>query len=150
MRTAVLGLDVGTTSAKVTAFAANGERLGDAEVGYPLDEPAPGAAEQDSQTVVDGVVAAAREAITEARDGGAQVAGLACSTAMHGLVGLDAGDRPLTRLLTWADTRAAAQAERLKAEHPQLHGRTGTPLHPMAPLAKLVWLRETQPATHAA
>src|SRR3954447_21666994 len=105
MRAVVLGLDVGTTSAKVTAFAANGERLGDAEVGYPLDEPAPGAAEQDPQTVVDAVVAAARQAAAQARDGGAQVAGLACSTAMHGLVGVDAGDRAAPRVPAWGGTR---------------------------------------------
>ena len=53
-------------------------------------------------------------------------------------------------MITWADIRASAQAERLKAEHPDLHGRTGTPLHPMAPLAKLVWLRENDPDTFAA
>jgi gluconokinase len=151
MRPVVLGLDVGTTSAKVAAFDASGARLGDeAEVSYPLDEPGPGEAVQDPGVVVDAVVAATREATAQARGAGREVAGLACSTAMHGLVGLDEHDRPLTPLLTWADTRAAPQAERLKAEYPDLHGRTGTPLHPMSPLAKLVWFREREPAIHAA
>jgi hypothetical protein len=40
---------------------------------------------------------------------------------MHGLVALDRHDRPLCRLITWARTRASAQAERLAAEHPELH-----------------------------
>ena len=150
MRPVVLGLDVGTTSAKVAAFDASGDRAGDAEVAYPLDEPGPGEAVQDPVAVVDAVIAAARQAGEEASRAGRRITGLACSTAMHGLVALDAHDRPLTRLLTWADTRAAAQARRLKAEHPDLHARTGTPLHPMAPLAKLVWFREREPATHAA
>ena len=35
-------------------------------------------------------------------------------------------------------------------EHPELHDRTGTPLHPMSPLPKLVWLREHEPETFAA
>jgi gluconokinase len=56
----------------------------------------------------------------------------------------------LTRVITWADTRAADEAERLRAEHPELHDRTGTPLHPMAPLPKLVWLRAHEPETFAA
>ena len=146
MRPVVLGLDVGTTSAKATAYDARGVRVGHAELGYPLDEPAPGHAVQDPVAVVDAAVAAARQ--VEAAVG--PVAGLACSTAMHGLVGLDERDRPLTPLLTWADTRAVAQAERLKAEHPELHDRTGTPLHPMSPLAKLVWFRECEPEIHAA
>src|SRR5829696_6124550 len=150
MRPVVLGLDVGTTSAKASAFDAAGERVGDAEVAYPLDEPAPGQAVQDPQVVVDAAVAAARDAIAEVQRTGRRVAGIGCCTAMHGLVALDAGDRPLTPLLTWGDMRASAQAERLKAERPELHPRTGTPSHPMAPLAKLVWFRECDPATHAA
>jgi gluconokinase len=150
VRPVVLGLDVGTTSAKVAAFDAMGDRIGKAQAAYPLEEPGPGEAVQDPVVVVDAVMAAAREAAQEAVRAGRHVAGLACSTAMHGLVGLDADDRPLTPLLTWADTRATAQAERLKAELPELHDRTGTPLHPMAPLAKLVWFREREPAIHAA
>jgi gluconokinase len=63
---------------------------------------------------------------------------------VHSLVGLD-HDRPLTELLTWGDDRAAEQAERLRAEHPKLHASTGTPLHPMAPLPKLMWFRENEP-----
>jgi gluconokinase len=72
------------------------------------------------------------------------------STALHGLAALDADDAPLTPLVTWADTRATEQAERLRAERPELHDRTGTPLHPMAPLVKLVWFREEEPETFAA
>jgi gluconokinase len=55
-------------------------------------------------------------------------------------------------VLTWADTRAAAQAERLRGAPGglELHRRTGTPLHAMAPLAKLAWFREAEPATFAA
>jgi gluconokinase len=69
---------------------------------------------------------------------------------MHSLIGLDADDRPLTPVITWADIRASDQAERLKAEHPELQGRTGTPLHPMSPLCKLVWLRENDPDAFSA
>jgi len=64
---------------------------------------------------------------------------------MHSLVGLDAASRPATGLVTWADTRALAQAEDLRAHHPELHERTGTPLHPMSPLPKLRWFAEHGP-----
>jgi gluconokinase len=133
----VLGLDVGTTSAKATAFDANGQRRGHAEVVYERSDPAA----QDPGAVVDAAMRAMQQ--VEARV-------VACSTAMHGLVALDEHDRPLTPLLTWADTRAVEQAERLKAERPDLHDRTGTPLHPMSPLAKLLWFRENEPEVHAA
>ena len=69
---------------------------------------------------------------------------------MHTLIALDAAGRPLTPSITWGDTRAADQAERLRAAGPALHRRTGTPLHPMSPLAKLMWFREQDPDTFAA
>jgi gluconokinase len=146
----VLGADIGTTSTKVVAFDSQGEAHGHAEHSYPLDAPEPGQAVQDPETVADAVVAAIREAGAEASASGARLAGVSFSSAMHSLVGLDDDGRPLTPLLTWADTRAVAQAERLRAEDPELHDRTGTPVHPMSPLCKLAWYRETEAETFAA
>jgi gluconokinase len=148
--TVVLGVDIGTTSAKAVAFDADGRELGRGEAAYPLLEPEQGHAVQDPGVVVDGTLAAIRVAATAVRDRGARIAGLSFSGAMHSLVGLDARGRALTPLLTWADMRATDQAERLRREHPELHDRTGTPLHPMAPLPKLVWLAEHESATFAA
>lgn len=68
------------------------------------------------------------------------------STVMHSLLGLDADDRPLTPTITFADSRAWPQALRLRRDHGvSLYRATGTPLHPMAPLSKLVWFREHRP-----
>lgn len=139
---AVLGVDVGTTSTKVLAMDRDGQELAVASHGYPLDEPFPGRAEQDPDAIVAAVLAGVRDVTAAIR---APVAGLCLSTAMHGLMALDSDDRPLTPVVTWADQRAEAQAERLRTEAPHLHRRTGTPLHAMSPLAKLVWFRENEP-----
>jgi gluconokinase len=146
----VVGVDIGTTSAKAVAFDVEGRARGSAEAGYPLLECEPDRAEQDVDVVVDGALRAIHSAVAAARNGGARVVGLALSAAMHAIAALDAADRPLTRLVTWADTRASAQAQRLRAERPELHDRTGTPVHSMAPLAKLAWFAEHDPATFAA
>jgi gluconokinase len=146
----VIGLDIGTTSAKAMAFGIDGAELAGAEARYPLLEPEHGHAEQEPGAVVGAAVEVLRDAARDARAAGAAIAGVSISTAMHAVAGIDGAGRPLTRLVTWADTRAADQAERLRAEHPELHGRTGTPLHPMAPLPKLVWFRERQPRTFEA
>jgi gluconokinase len=146
----VLGLDIGTTSAKAVAFDPSGATHGNAKRDYPLHEPEHGHAEQDPERVLDAAEEVLRGAAAAAREHGAEVAGVAISTAMHALVGVDGDGRPLTRVLTWADTRAADEAERLRSEHPELHDRTGTPLHPMAPLPKLVWMRAHEPETFAA
>ena len=141
----MIGLDVGTTSAKAIAFDPDGGEHGSGDAGYPLLEPNPGEAVQDPHEVV----RAALKAVRSALGGDGRVRGLALSSAMHSLIALDDHDRPISQLITWADSRAAPQAERLRAERPELHARTGTPLHPMAPLAKLVWFREMQPELFA-
>lgn len=143
----VIGADIGTTSAKSVAFDSGGGAHGHAERAYPLEAPAPGQAVQDPQLVADAVVAAIRETADRA---GATVQGLSFSSAMHSLVGLGGNGRPLTPLVTWADSRAARQAERLRREAPELHELTGTPIHPMSPLAKLVWFRECDAETFGA
>lgn len=139
----VIGLDIGTSAAKAVAFDTGGAEKGSGEAGYSLREPAPGEAVQDPDEVLGAALQALGSSASAA--GASQVEGVSLSTAMHSLIGLDSHDRPLTPLLTWADNRAAAQAERLRRDHPGLHARTGTPLHPMSPLAKLVWWRENDP-----
>jgi len=107
---------------------------------------------QDPEEILRAALAVTREAAGTARDRGARIAGLAFSTAMHSLIALDGEGRPLTGSVTWADGRAAVQAERLR-DMPgalALHCRTGTPLHPMSPLPKLVWFREQRPELFAA
>jgi gluconokinase len=147
--TVVIGIDIGTTSAKAGAFDADGDEAARHEIRYPLLEPEHGQAVQDPDVVLDAVVEVTRVAIAGARQAGLEVAGLSFSAAMHSVLALDAGDRPLTPLVTWADTRSADQALRLQRERPHLHGRTGTPLHPMAVLPKLVWFREQEPELFA-
>jgi gluconokinase len=146
----VLGVDMGTTSTKVVAYDVTGRPVAaSTRRGAPLLEPEPGHAVQDPALVVQAAVDGIRETAASARASGARILGLSCSSAMHGLIGVDADGRPLTPVLTWADTRATATARRLRAEHPELHRRTGTPLHAMSPLVKLAHLREHDPATVA-
>ncbi|MCW2982849.1 MAG: gluconate kinase, partial [Conexibacter sp.] len=63
----IVGIDIGTTSAKAGAFDDDGRETGATEVAYPLLEPRPGWAVQEPAVVVDAVVAAARGAIAAAR-----------------------------------------------------------------------------------
>lgn len=151
-RPVVLGVDVGTTATKVVALDAAGRQLGAGRAGYALDTSRPGRAVQDPEAIRDAVVAAIRGAADEVAARGARVAGIAFSAALHTLLALDRDGRPLTESVTWADERAGPQAARLAARPggDALRRRTGTPLHPMSPLAKLAWFAECEPRTAAA
>ncbi|WP_309065755.1 gluconokinase [Microbacterium sp.] len=144
-RDIVIGIDMGTTATKAVAFSLAGEQLSTASQGYPLEEPHPGHAVQNPELILGAVYQTVREVVAEV--GTARIAGLAFSSAMHSLMALDAQLNPLTPVITWADTRASVQAERLRASAGglALHRRTGTPVHPMSPLTKLVWFREQEP-----
>ncbi|MGZ4604063.1 MAG: FGGY family carbohydrate kinase, partial [Kineosporiaceae bacterium] len=148
----VLGVDIGTTATKVIAYDSSGAPHAQAAEAYPLQQPEPGAAVQDPDAIRAAVHRAVRAVVRDLRDqGGRPVAGLSLSAAMHSLIGLDRACTPITPVITWADTRAADQARRLRdgGEALPLQHRTGTPVHPMSPLVKLVWLREVHPDVHA-
>lgn len=145
----ILGLDVGTTAAKASLFSLDGSVRLTASREYALLGPRPGWHVQDPEDIAQGVLGAMREAVS--RVDARRVVGISISTAMHGLVGVDAGGRPLTDLITWADSRSSAEAEELNAHAtgPRLAYTSGTPTHPMSPLVKLLWFRRHEPELHA-
>ncbi len=148
-RDVILGLDVGTTAAKASLFSIDGAVRLTASREYPLLGSRPGWHVQEPAAIATGVLEAMREAVGHL--GGRRVLGVSVSSAMHGLLGLDAQGKPLTELITWADSRASTQAEQLnaRATGPRLHYTSGTPTHPMSPLVKLLWFRENAPGLHA-
>ncbi|MDQ6774100.1 MAG: gluconokinase [Candidatus Dormibacteraeota bacterium] len=141
----MIGLDVGTTAVKAVAFGlASGFRQA-AIREYPLLEPRPGWQEQDPDGVMEATVEALREVV--ATTSPAKVLGVSLSAAMHGLIGLDQAGQPITPLITWADSRAWAEAAALRrtGEAVELRRRSGTPVHPMTPLTKLMWFSRHAP-----
>lgn len=146
----IIGLDVGTTAAKVVAFGLGSSWRHVAVREYPLLEPAPGWQVQDPDTVLAAVSTALADCVAAAA--GAEIIAISVSTAMHGLIGLDASMRPLTKLLTWADARSSTQARELRDTGlaAELHRTSGSPVHPMMPLTKLMWFSRHEPDTCSA
>lgn len=143
MNTYSIGIDIGTTSTKAVIFTDAGETIQEAAVEYPLLTPEPKAAEQDPDEIVAAVKTATRMVIETADLAAADIKLLSFSAAMHSLIALDETGKPITASLTWADQRSETQARQLKeANGPSIYQKTGTPIHPMSPLSKLIWLRE--------
>lgn len=147
MDTYSIGIDIGTTSTKAIIFSDKGEPMYTASAEYPLLTPVPKAAEQNPDEIVEAVFAVIKAVIEEAELKPEHIRFLSFSAAMHNFIALDEGGQPLTRSITWADQRSEAQARRLKETNGQrIYEHTGTPIHPMSPLTKLMWLREEEPA----
>ncbi|WP_201455034.1 gluconokinase [Exiguobacterium chiriqhucha] len=138
-----IGVDIGTTSTKAVLFH-NQQQLAVHNVLYPLLTPDTETAEQDP-VVIYGAVLEAISAVRAKADGPVRFASF--SSAMHSLIALDASGRPLTHSITWADSRANPYTQEIKRnfDASALHMRTGTPVHPMAPLSKLRWLKAEHP-----
>ncbi len=141
----VLTVDIGTTSAKALIFSTKGEVKASAQEFYPTIFPQPGFAVQDPDVVVNGILTIIRK-VRQQFSGKLSAVGL--SSAMHSLMAVDQKCKPLTPLILWSDMRSATQAKKLAATAlgDSIYRATGTPIHPMSPLCKLMWFGEHEPA----
>jgi gluconokinase len=146
----ILALDVGTSSIRAIGYDAGGRALpgADARVGYEPATTADGGSELDPEELVAATASAIDRCLAAAAGPPAAVAG---SVFWHSLLALDSGGRPLTGVMTWADTRSSAAATALRArlDETAVHARTGAPLHSTFFPAKLTWLRENRPEIFA-
>lgn len=146
----VIGIDAGTTGTKAVAAGVDASVHAASDVSYPLLIPEPRRAELDPGELQRAAVQALREVAGQLKGGDHEVVGICLSAAMHGLLPFDERNRPLGPVATWADTRADDEARRLRADDAalDLHTRTGTPVHPMSPLTKLMWTATHDPDLH--
>ncbi|MBD1910911.1 MULTISPECIES: gluconokinase [unclassified Leptolyngbya] len=143
----ILGIDIGTTSTKALLFTARGTIVAHHAIGYPLLSPEPGIQEQEPEAILAAVVGCV-QAVAQANPIPPDLwVGMCFSAAMHSLIAVDAQGLPLTRSITWADRRSAGWVDKVRLEHngKEIYHRTGTPIHPMSPLLKLLWLQQEQP-----
>lgn len=149
----VLALDVGTSSTRARAFDASGRAHPGAEgqVGYEARVTADGGVELDADRLLAAVTDAVDGCLAALGADASRLAAVGASVFWHGLLALDAAGRPITPVITWADTRSAGAAAALRRAHDEhrVHTRTGAPLHSTFFPAKLRWLRETRPDVFA-
>jgi len=149
----VVTLDVGTSSARALAFDDGGRAVPGAE-GHAAYEPRTtpdGGVELDAEALFDSVARALDECLAGCGSRAAEITAVGASVFWHSLLALDRTGRPLTPVMTWADTRSATAARALRRELDEraVHRRTGAPIHSAFFPAKLRWLREMRPEVFA-
>ncbi len=139
-----IGSDIGTSSTKSISLGIDGSMKSSFQEAYSTHHPQPGYSEQDPALILQAVKNGIRKVVVERQQ---PPAAICFSSAMHSLLAVDSAGKPLTPLLIWADNRSSAQAEKLRvsATGKDIYQQTGTPVHAMSPLCKLIWLREENP-----
>lgn len=149
-RPLVLAIDVGSSSVKGALHDHSGRTVRGTTVQAPYDW----------NSTSDGSVRLAHEALIEvvgraldelhatvgplAQD--VVAGGIACF--IHSIVGLDDAGRPVTPVLSWADTSSAGEAAALRkrVDAAAVHATTGAPIHAGYWPARVLRLRGEQPA----
>ncbi|WP_274364973.1 gluconokinase [Paenibacillus thermotolerans] len=148
MKPYIVAVDIGTTSTKAAVVHQSGSIRAALSAEYPLYTPAPDRAEQNPDEIVGAVADAVRSVMAKSAVRADEIRCIVFSSAMHSLIALDREGAPLTPSITWADNRGAPFVRVLKDQYDAqaIYAATGTPIHPMSPLLKLMWMRERDPS----
>jgi gluconokinase len=137
----IIGVDIGTGSTKAVAVNFHGGVICNSQFHYPTINPAPGRYEQDPILIWQAFTKCIREIHEKSGD---EPPAIVFSSAMHSLIPVDQNGTPLRDMIIWADNRSGDIARRIQksASGELIYEETGTPIHAMAPLSKLLWLQE--------
>lgn len=139
----VIGVDLGTGSAKAIAMNESGTIVGTSQVTYAILEPQPGFQEQPPELIWEAFVKCI-SALTAKLQRGPYA--ISFSSAMHSTIPVNAKGEPLMNTIIWADNRSASIARSLRQVPvaKTIYEETGTPIHAMTPVCKIIWLRTHQ------
>lgn len=153
----VIGVDVGTGSARAGLFDLKGNMLSVAKREITLFREAGPIVEQSSTEIWNAVCAIVRDAVEAAGVDAAHVVGLGFD-ATCSLVVLGEGGKPLAvgpseeaerDIIVWMDHRAVDQAERINAMGHDVLKYVGGRISPEMETPKILWLKENRPAIYA-
>lgn len=144
---AVIGIDLGTSSLQGVLVNEAGRQMASSKRTYPLSNPQPGWSEQEPLHWWAAFCAVVRELIAEAD--GQEIVGLGLAGQMHGLVALDAGREVVRPAILWNDQRTVKEVGQITGAvgASNLISRTGNPAVTGFQLPKLLWLRDSEPAS---
>ena len=144
-----IGIDLGTSAAKLLLVDGEGRILNEVTKEYPLEFPNPGWSQQAPEDWKKAVM----EGVPELLSGfdGSQVAGIGCGGQMHGLVVLDENDNVIRPAILWNDGRTAKQVDYLNGVigKEKLSALTANIAFAGFTAPKILWMQENEPENFA-
>jgi xylulokinase len=142
----LLGIDLGTGSAKALLLATDGTTIAAASSAYPVHAPQLGRAESDPADWWFAVGESVRRVVQNHAD---QVQAIGLSGQMHGVVLSDLLGHPLRSAILWADTRSRTMLAAYHALDSATLKRLGNPITTGMAGPTLLWLQEHEPTLYA-
>jgi len=150
--TYVLGIDVGSGSARCGVFDADAALIGVGKHAIALHRPDTDHVEQSSEDIWSAICSSVAEALKAARVDGADVSALSYS-ATCSLVLLDKAHNPLPlsttdmpwNIVMWMDHRATAETEEVNATGSPVLSNLGGAMSVEMQIPKLMWVKRHRP-----
>jgi len=142
----LLGIDLGTTTAKALIVSSDGDIISSATTEYPTYFPKAGWAEQNPEEWWDAARKVIREALSKAKILGSQIKGLSISSHRETIALLDENGEVLDNAIIWMDRRSLPQTEWIKQnlDVSEIYRKTGLIVDPTFTATKLMWLKENK------
>ena len=149
MQAYLVGIDIGTGSTKAVAVDLEGRSVGSSQHYYPVHSPQPGYSEQDPEIIFKAFVNCITDVVKAISN---SPIAISLSSAMHSVIPVNKNGVALAPMITWADSRSEDIADRIKnsEQGADIYKTSGTPIHAMTPLCKIIWIKENQPELFAA
>lgn len=148
----IITIDIETTAVRVIAFDLKGKQIAARKGTYPTFHIQPDYSEQDPEQVFITVLFVLKGLLNDPNFMKKnKVLSIVFSSSMHSVLPVDKNGVPLGNAIIWADNRASKITTELKNSKlgVEIYQATGTPIHPMSPLAKVTWIKNHDPERFA-
>lgn len=146
----LIGIDIGTLSAKAILMDLDGNIKGIHGVEYTFDIPREGYAEQWPEVWWEAVVQSVKKVVRVSDVRKSEILGIGLSGQMHGAVVLDKGKKSVRPAIIWCDQRSKKEVEYIneKVGHLEQCNITLNNMYVGFQIASLLWIKNNEPANY--
>lgn len=147
--TAIITIDIGTTSMRAILFDAKAEKLASSQVENAPTHYPDGRVEQDARSWAAILLTVLSDTARAAESKGLKVQAIAVTAQRSSVIPLDREGEPLYKAIMWQDTRTAGLCTDMASDSPGVYRKTGLKISPVFSAIKMRWFRENEPELHA-